>query len=88
MELAEVGERIRIMAPQTRRVFGRRRLEALYEMAFIKVFIGWERFIEDALARMLCGYVLPSGPPLLVNPPLGTVSLARQALLGTHNYVA
>lgn len=32
------------------------RLEALHEMAYLRIFAGWEVFIEATFLRMMCGY--------------------------------
>lgn len=92
IELAEAGEIARYeSAPQslTRRHLHAGRLEALYEMAYLRVFVSWEAFVEQAFLRYLCGYASSSGTATLV--PGGsferTLSSAEAALLGTRQYV-
>jgi hypothetical protein len=37
------------------------RLELLYELAYLRVFIEWEIFLEEVFKRLLCGYTTKSG---------------------------
>jgi hypothetical protein len=32
------------------------RVELLYELAYLRIFIGWESFLEQTFVRYLCGY--------------------------------
>lgn len=57
--LAAVGEVARAEATPTsltRRGLYPARLEALYEMAYLRIFVGWEAYLEAAFLRYLCGY--------------------------------
>lgn len=65
LALSEAGEIARTHASSTssvKAVLTTRRLEALYEMAFLRAFVSWEVFLEGALTRYLCGYVSAHGP--------------------------
>jgi hypothetical protein len=37
------------------------RLEALYELAYLRVFAAWETLLEDIFLRSLCGYATTAG---------------------------
>ena len=57
--IAEAGETIRAVSKPRSLVHGELtvpRLEALHEMAYLRIFVGWENFVEDAFLRMMCGY--------------------------------
>jgi hypothetical protein len=64
------------------------RLEFLYEMALLRVFVEWEVFLEATFARYLCGYtskigtVTPTGTSYL--PSIGA---ADSAMRGGRDYI-
>jgi len=72
LAIAQAGETIRAVAEKGSvawKELGRGRLEALYEMAYLRLFIAWELFLEESFLRYLCGY-LASGPlPAWLQPP-------------------
>src|SRR5260221_12742426 len=37
------------------------RVELLYELAYLRIFVEWELFLEQTFLRYLCGYVSISG---------------------------
>jgi hypothetical protein len=92
LELAEIGEVARLeAAPRSRTRAGLypARLEALYEMSYLRVFVSWEAFLEQVFIRYLCGYSTAHGT---ATPGAGlgflpTLTLAEQAVLGSHAYV-
>src|SRR5687768_9158736 len=53
------------------------RLEAIYELAFLRIFIDWEIFLEESFVRYLCGYVNASFTGSLNQAPSRTVADAR-----------
>lgn len=64
------------------------RLEALYEMAFLRTFVGWEAFLEQAFIRYLAGYISHAGQQRL---PAGrtyspTLNAAEAQVLGGKAY--
>jgi len=70
-------------------------LEAIYELAFLRVFLYWESFLEDSMQRLMCGYALPTpgvtlsgGPYSLVIAPMATLAQANAAILGRSSYVS
>ena len=91
LQLAEIGEVIRARADEgsyARRALYPARLEALYEMAFLRIFANWESFLEGSFIRYLCGYAGSSGPLNLINPPYRTLLHAETAVLGGQDYVS
>jgi hypothetical protein len=62
--VAQIGELVRTEAAptsQTRRQLRHTRLELLYELAFLRMFVAWETFLEEVFLRYLCGYVSRHG---------------------------
>lgn len=90
LELADAGEssRVRMLSISPPRPITVRKLEQLYEMAFVKIFLGWETFLEASFLRYLCGYQSCNGQETSINgtffPDLGT---AEAALLGRNDFV-
>ncbi len=86
INLAAAGEIARSEAPvgsRTRAVLHHARLEYLYEIAYLRIFVGWENFLEQVFLRYLCGYSSSVG---LATPALGksfspTLAKAEQAVL-------
>lgn len=64
------------------------RLEALYELAFLRVFVAWEAFLEESLCRYMCGYESAhfgqAVPVAAFHPKL---SSAVSAILAGKSYV-
>lgn len=91
LQLAEAGERIRTMSPVNsiaRQELPIRRLEALYETSYLRIFLLWEDFLEQSFLRYLCGYESSLGPATLRVPSFSTLANAQTAVLGTNNYVS
>lgn len=92
IRLCEIAEVARITAPrrsQTRKDLVPARLEYIYEIAYLRIFVGWEVFLEQAFLRYLCGYVAPAGA---VAPALGqslhpTLASAEAAMLQGQAYL-
>lgn len=57
-------------------------VEIITELAFLKVFIAWEFFLEESFIRYLVGAKSPSGysPERSVNPP--NMEIAKKIILG------
>lgn len=92
LALAEIGEVARYEAPRgsrTRLGLHPTRLESLYEMAFLRVFVGWEAHLEQAFLRFLCGYASHRGLAQLVPGRVYEPSLAaaERTVLGAKSYV-
>ena len=64
------------------------RLEALYELAFLRVFAAWEVCLESVFYRSLCGYASASGQETLVGGSyFPNLAAAERAVLGGRSYV-
>jgi len=60
IDIAQAGELVRTAATPNSvamRELRPSRLEALHELAFLRVFTTWESFVEETFLRMICGYV-------------------------------
>lgn len=57
-------------------------LEIIAELAFLRVFMAWENFLEESFIRYLVGAASPSGytPDRFVNPP--NMEIAEKLILG------
>lgn len=64
------------------------RLEAFYEIAFLRIYVQWEVFLEETFIRYLCGYESSYGPAPLLRRPFPTLAAARAAVLGDSDYVS
>lgn len=92
MRLAEIGEVARaeaIAGSQTRRHLHHSRVELLYELAFLRMFLAWEAFLEQVFLRYLCGYSSRHGRAV---PQAGvslspTLAHAEAAVLSGRDYV-
>lgn len=89
--LAKAGEAVATtggVPPVVGREFTRGRLEALYEMAMIRIFVNWEVFLEQTLLRYMCGYQGQFGQE---TPTAGSyyanIGLAETALYAGQNYL-
>lgn len=65
------------------------RLDGLYEMAYLRLFVSWEIFLEEAFLRMMCGWSSPVYTPTLVAPhtPFTTLAAARNALFEGRDFL-
>ncbi|HDR9796678.1 TPA: hypothetical protein QDC59_000211 [Burkholderia cenocepacia] len=92
LELSSAAELVRIAAPagsQGRRQFNYNKLEAIYELTYLRIFALWERFLEDTFHRLLCGYT--TGGNVIVMAPNQnralTLAAAGQQVLNGRQYV-
>lgn len=91
LSLAEAGEMIYVSSPRNsvaKRELKLSRLEAIYELAYLRIFIEWETFLEESFIRYLCGYHCSSGAPPLLGAPAGTLADARIIMLGSRDFVS
>ena len=65
------------------------RLQAIYELAYLKMFTRWEVFLESALLRYLCGYQARHGRPAIHSQPnhFATIAAADAALKHGRAYM-
>lgn len=92
IKLAQIGEIARAEAragSQTRAGLHPTRLEYLYEMAYLRIFVSWESFLEQAFLRYLCGYTSRVGvaAPVPGQAFQSTLANAERAVLGGQQYV-
>jgi hypothetical protein len=89
--LAKAGEMVRLISgpgtPQWEQ-WPISRLEALYELAFLRMFVAWETFCEDTFLRYMCGHVSRYGQAVPVLRHYATLAAAEAAYLGTRRYRA
>ena len=66
-----------------------RRLESLYELAFLRIYTSWEDFLEQTFLRYLCGYTCPGRTVVRTGnqPMIRTIADARNALYGGRRYI-
>lgn len=89
--IAQLGERIRATAPLgsvARRELRPEKLEALYELAYLRLFLAWEHFLEETFTRLLCGHVTAAGPPTLIQAKFPNLNAARIAILHGQDFVS
>lgn len=94
--IAAAGETVRVAGgPIGREQWTVKRLEALYELAYLRVFAAWEMCLENMLYRSLCGYASGAGQETLVGGvlPAGmagqyfpTLAAAEAAVLGPAQF--
>lgn len=62
----------------------RRRIELVYELAYLRIFQFWELFLEESFARYLCGYANRFGQETLAVQPnfYRTIADAHYAVRG------
>lgn len=65
-----------------------RRIELLYEFAFLRTFVAWEVFLESTFLRYACGYESQTGPLTLVPGASlhGTLAAAETAIFGAKGF--
>jgi|SRR6185436_2138470 len=91
LELAESAERIRVLSSLDVRL-GREmsvhRLSLIYELSFLRIFAGWEIFLEESFLRYLCGYASAAGQQIRTGGLYSkTLQDARNALLGGNSFL-
>jgi hypothetical protein len=88
--LANAGEeaRVRLMTSPSPRPISVIRLEQLYEMAYLRIFLGWEAFLQECFLRYICGYRNSVGQQSSVSGTFfANLSDAESAMLGNNDYV-
>lgn len=88
--LAAAGERVRAAGGAiAREQLTVHRLEYLYEIAFLRIFIAWEDFLEESFVRYMCGFGGTAGRAARLGGAayFPTISAAKAALYGTHQYL-
>jgi hypothetical protein len=90
--LAEAGEIVRALSAPRGRIHQELtipRLEALHEMAYLRIFVRWETFIEMSFLRMMCGYESAIYVPQFATGRTRqrTLSAAQTALFGSRDFL-
>lgn len=90
-QIALMGERVRSLSEPgsgIRRELSINRLEALYETAYLRLFLRWEDFLEQTFLRYLCGYVSGAVPGTLRQASFATIDDAEIAILHGRDFVS
>ena len=90
VDLTTAGETARVLLSFGRahsRLLDHRKIELLYEMAFLRIFNEWEVFLEESFIRYLCGYAGQIGPfQLTQGHHFPSMANATVAFLGGQSY--
>ena len=86
ISLPATGEMLRTSSQSAASALTPGRMEALYEMAYLRIFLAWEQFLEASLLRLLCGYVCASGQLTLNQNTFRSRAGGNSALLGGQRY--
>lgn len=87
--LVHAAEVIRNAAPVTsheRRIFSFRQIEAMYELAYFRIFAAWEVFLEESFLRLMCGFEGAGHIHPTKAPAPRTIQDARLAVLGGRRF--
>ena len=89
--LADAGEELRVIVShdtKQRSLLSTTRMVLLYELAYLRLFLAWEVFLEESFLRYLCGYTSAHGQDV---PKSGnyaaTIAAARAALYGDNDFL-
>lgn len=84
----EVALAARSAHPALRAFWHYSRVELVYELAYLRIFVQWETFLEECFSRLLCGYTTGSGrEPLVAGVSFErTVRAAHLKVLGGRPY--
>jgi hypothetical protein len=91
MNLPDACERIRShysLGPLAKKELSIARVEAVYETAFLRIFLLWEDLLEQSFLRYICGFSSSVGVVALINPRWKTIAHAEAAILGTRDFVS
>lgn len=89
VQLVRAAETIRHAVPHgshARRGFSFRQIEAVYELAYLRVIAAWEVFLEESFLRLMCGYLSGGTTHAIQGIPVRTIEDARIRLLGGQRY--
>ena len=87
--LVRAAEAIRNAVPidsHARRGFNFRQIEAMYELAYLRIFAAWEVFLEESFLRLMCGFVSAGHSHPTKAPGPRTIEDARLAVLGGRRF--
>jgi hypothetical protein len=69
-----------------RREWTETKVEALYELGFLRIFVAWETLLEVSFYRYLCGYKSRFGMATTTGPYCRDIAAAEAAVLGGRRY--
>lgn len=87
--IVRAGEICRVLgSPLIRKEWTTSKLEALYELAYLRIFAVWETCLEGIFYRSLCGYASSAGQETLtIGRHYPSLTAAEAAVLGSrHSY--
>ena len=89
LAIVRAGELARVYGPvRVRTEWSVSRLEALYELAYLRAFAAWEICLEAIFYRSLCGFASGAGQETLITGGYyPSVAAAEAAVLGNSNYL-
>lgn len=92
LDVARAGELVRFQSlpgSNIRRLLDSDRLALLYEMAYLRIFIAWEDFLEQTFLRYMCGHASAQGQMAVTQgrPHWRSISAARAHLFGARRYL-
>ena len=89
LAIVRAGELARAYGPvRVRTEWSVSRLEALYELAYLRAFAGWEICLEAIFYRSLCGFASGAGQEiLLASGYYPSVAAAEAAVQGNRNFL-
>ena len=85
----KVLEAVRRSAPlgaNSSRGFNSRQIEAMYELAYLRVFAAWEVFLEESFLRLMCGYLGAGNSHPTRVPTPKSIEDARLVVLGGRRF--
>jgi hypothetical protein len=88
VSIVGAGELSRLSGgPSIRREWSTTRLEALYELAYLRVFAAWESYLEAIFYRSLCGYASAAGQEQLIRGAyFSSLAAAEADVLGGNAF--
>ncbi len=85
--IVKAGEMAHLSGGSIQREWSLSRLEALHELAYLRVFAAWETCLESVFYRSLCGYASTAGQEMLVSGRYyPNLAAAEAAVLGGNAY--
>jgi hypothetical protein len=91
IRIARTGEIIRdaaVLGSVAHKELHRGRLEDIYELAYLRVFIQWESFLESSFIRYMCGHQSRHGRAVMVagTTYYQSINSAIVGMLGGNDY--